>query len=90
MFRPEFLPWREVAKQATDDFYKSEQAQKYIKNYQFKSWRDLKKKFALEIFDYDMIEALQGNIKKRQNIMLFAYEDDKISYQQIQKGDIAL
>ena len=37
-----------------------------------------------------MIEALQGNIKKRQNIMLFAYEDDKISYQQIQKGDIAL
>lgn len=89
-FRPEFLPWREVAKQAADDFYKSEQAQKYIKDYQFKSWRDLKKKFALEIFDYDMIEALQGNIKKRQNIMLLAYEDDKISYQQIQKGDIAL
>lgn len=34
-FRPEFLPWQELSKQVIDDFYMGEQAQKYIKNYQF-------------------------------------------------------
>lgn len=89
-FRPEFLPWQDVAKQATDDFYMSEQAQKYIKDYKFKSWRDLKKKFTLEVFAYDIIKALQNKLEKRQNVMLFAYEDGEVFYQQIQQGDIEL
>lgn len=89
-FRPEFLPWRDMAKQTADDFYMSEQAQKYIKNYQFKSWRDLKKKFTLEIFAYDMVKALQNKVEKRTNAMLFAYENGEVSYQQIQQGDILI
>ena len=89
-FRPEFLPWQELSKQVIDDFYMGEQAQKYIKNYQFKSWRDLKKKFTLEIFNYDIEKALQNKIEKCKNVMLFVYEDGKVSYQQIEQGDIEL
>lgn len=89
-FRPEFLPWQDVAKQTADDFYMNEAAQKYIKDYQFKSWRDLKKKFTLEIFAYDMIKALQSKVEKKTNVMLFAYENGEVSYQQIQKGDITI
>lgn len=41
----DMLPWKEVDKKVTDDFYMSEKALAYINNYQFKSWRDLKRNF---------------------------------------------
>lgn len=86
----DMLPWKEVDKKVTDDFYMSEKALAYINNYQFKSWRDLKKKFSIEVFAYDMNEAKLCQIKAKENAMIFAYEDDGVFYQEIKQGDINL
>ena len=86
----DMLPWKEVDKKVTDDFYMSEKALAYINNYQFKSWRDLKKKFSIEVFAYDMNEAKSCQIKAKENAMIFAYEDDGVFYQEIKQGDINL
>lgn len=84
------LPWQEVSKQVTDEFYMSEKALPYIHNYQFKSWRDLKKKFSIEVFDYDMNKAINCEIIPSKNAMIFAYDDEQTYYQQIKQGDINL
>lgn len=84
------LPWQEISKQSTDEFYMSEQALPYIHNYQFKTWRDLKKKFSIEIFDYDMNKAINCEIVTYKNAIIFAYENDHVYYQQIKQGDINL
>ena len=86
----DMLPWKEVDKKVTDDFYMSEKALAYINNYQFKSWRDLKKKFSIEVFAYDMNEAKSCQIKAKENAMIFAYEDGGVFYQEIKQGDINL
>lgn len=84
------LPWQEISKQATDEFYMGEKALPYIHNYQFKSWRDLKKKFSIEIFDYNMDKAISCEIEPLKNAIIFAYENDQVYYQQIKQGDINL
>lgn len=92
-FKPACLPWHEVSKQAADDFYMSEKALPYVSGYQFKTWRDLKKKFSLELFTYDIEKALAGEVCKSTNAMIFAYntqEDNSVSYQKIKQGDIDL
>lgn len=89
-FKPVCLPWQEASKKATDDFYMSEKALPYVRNYEFKSWRDLKKKFHIEIFDYDINAYLQGKIIAEKNCMMFAYEQNDVHYQKIKQGDINL
>ena len=90
--KPEMLPWQEIEKQATDEFYMSEQALNYIKDYKFKSWRDLKKKFFIEIFAYDMNKAKENEIVVKKNAMIFTYDDkmSEVVYQEIKQGDINL
>ena len=92
-FKPVCLPWQELSKKATDDFYMSEKAISYVKDYEFKSWRDLKKKFTLELFNYDIEKALSGEIVEEKNVMIFAYNNDEnntVSQQKIRQGDIDL
>ena len=90
--KPEMLPWQEIEKQATDEFYMSEQALNYIKDYKFKSWRDLKKKFFIEVFAYDMNNAKENEIVMKKNAMIFTYDDktSEVVYQEIRQGDINL
>lgn len=90
--KPEMLPWQEIEKQATDEFYMSEQALNYIKDYKFKSWRDLKKKFFIEVFAYDMNKAKENEIVVKKNAMIFTYDDkmSEVVYQEIKQGDINL
>lgn len=89
-FKPACLPWQELSKKATDDFYMSDKALPYVQNYEFKSWRDLKKKFHIEIFDYDVEKCLQNNPVKQKTCMIFAYENDMVHYQKINQGDLNL
>ena len=89
-FKPAQLPWQEPSKKATDDFYMSEQALPYVNNYEFKSWRDLKKKFHIEIFAYDINAYLQGKIIEKPTCMIFAYEGNDVFYQKIAQEDINL
>ena len=90
--KPEMLPWQEIEKQAIDEFYMSEQALNYIKDYKFKSWRDLKKKFFIEVFAYDMNNAKENEIVMKKNAMIFTYDDktSEVVYQEIRQGDINL
>ena len=90
--KPEMLPWQEIEKQATDEFYMSEQALNYIKDYKFKSWRDLKKKFFIEVFAYDMNKAKENEIVMKKNAIIFTYDDkmSEVVYQEIRQGDINL
>ena len=39
---------------------------------------------------YDIEKALQNKIEKCKNVVLFVYKDGKVSYQQIEQGDIEL
>lgn len=89
-FKPTCLPWQEPSKKATDDFYMSEKALPYVQNYQFKSWRDLKKKFHIEVFAYDMDAYLHQNVIEQPTYIMFAYDNDDVHYQKIEQGDINL
>ena len=89
-FKPACLPWQEPSKKTTDDFYMSEQALPYVRNYEFKSWRDLKKKFHIEIFAYDINAYFQGKIIHEPTCMIFAYDGDDVFYQKIAQEDINL
>lgn len=91
-FKPSCLPWQEISKKAADDFYMSDAALPYVRDYEFKTWRDLKKAFSIEVFDYDMPGLLNGKIAPVKNALLFAYDknSDEVRWQMIKQGDIKL
>lgn len=91
-FKLECLPWQDISKKAADDFYMSDTALPYVRDYEFKTWRDLKKAFSIEIFDYDIPGLLNGKILSEKNAMLFAYDRDSedVRWQKIKQGDIQL
>ncbi len=95
-FKPTCLPWQEISKRSSDEFYMSDKALPYVRNYKFKTWRDLKKKFTIEIFDYDiqtLLDTMHDKAKtvvSETNAMIFAYEDTTVHYEKINQGDIDL
>ena len=95
--RPEFLPWNQVNQAANDKWaeYKtgfwrdSNRVHRYLPNFTFTTWRDVKKTYHIEVFSVDVPAYLQFNerIVEKEVAVLFSYEDDKPSYQVINYDD---
>jgi len=88
--RPEMLPWNENKwSEEKSQFWRSEAiVRKYIPNYCFTTWRDLKRNYSIEVFetelpDYLDFETSEGNLTP----VLFYYNKSAVEYQQIASED---
>ncbi len=91
--RPAFLPWDGEAWQAAKTAFWREEAivRKYLPDYTFTSWRDVKNSFHLEIFACDIPEWLAtGHMSQRPTVVLFAHHDPGRRYQKVTAGDFPL
>lgn len=88
--RPEFLPWNN--EKWLDDktaFWRNQEIiKKYIPDYCFTTWRDLKKRYHIEVFTtslpaYLNLEVDQNNIA----VVLFSYMTSEPEYQRILNED---
>lgn len=95
--RPDFLPWNQVNQAANDNWaeYKtafwrdSDRVRRYLPNFMFITWRDIKKTYHIEVFSVNIPAYLQGtaDLDKREVAVLFSYQNAKPSYQVINYDD---
>ncbi|SMC98942.1 B12-binding domain-containing radical SAM protein [Sporomusa malonica] len=95
--RPEFLSWNQMNQASTDKWaeYKTafwrdnERVRRYLPDFVFTTWRDLKKNFHIEVFGVDIPTYLQDAEKlgNREVAVLFSYQNSRISYQVINHDD---
>ncbi len=71
-WKPEFLTWHtEELNEATMAFWRdAEKVRRYLPNYNFATWREIKKKYALEYFNFDPVTSADGKA-----YYLFIYEN---------------
>lgn len=88
--RPDFLPWD--GDQWNDEknaFWRDEtRVRKYLPDYRFTTWRELKKNYHIEVFTVDVPEYLRrGELKANATVVLFAFAGERSSYQVVDGGD---
>ncbi|SFH68205.1 Radical SAM superfamily enzyme YgiQ, UPF0313 family [Selenomonas ruminantium] len=86
--RPENLNWnRQAYQDITADFWKGapSRVREYLPDYEFTNWRDVNKKYHIEVFDYNMILTGQ-NLTRQQTALLFDYTADEPVRQVIELG----
>lgn len=88
--RPEVLSWNKEtwAKNKGAFWSNHEQVRKYLPDYTFTTWRDINKKYHIEVFSIDIPEYLQsGQILREEIPMLFSYIEDTIKNQTLASFD---
>ena len=95
--RPEFLPWNQVNQAANDKWAEnktafwrdSDRVRRYLPNFTFTTWREIKKTYHIEVFSVDIPAYIQGyeGLVKREVAVLFSYQNTKPSYQVINYDD---
>ncbi|WP_223226205.1 B12-binding domain-containing radical SAM protein [Sporomusa sp. GT1] len=95
--RPEFLPWNQINQAAADKWAEAKTAfwrdtecvRRYLPDYEFTTWRDIKKQYHIEVFTVDIPAYLRGNedLTWRETAVLFSYQNAKPSYQVINYDD---
>jgi len=95
--RPEFLPWNQVNQAANDNWAEqktafwrdSDRVRRYLPNFTFTTWRDIKKTYHIEVFSVDIPAYLQNGegLEKREVAVLFSYQNTNPSYQVINYDD---
>lgn len=84
--RPENLSWnREKYLEITAPFWREpeEAVRAYIPGYAFTNWREINKKYHIEIFDYEVRAAVTGTVPRRQTALLFDFMQDKAACQEV-------
>lgn len=86
--RPESLNWnREKYQSKTALFWKGLPSivRKYIADYSFTNWRDIRTKYHIEIFDYDVFRLINGEKVPLEKLtpLLFDYTADDITVQKV-------
>ena len=74
--RPENLDWdRQKYQEITADFWKGapSRVRKYLPDYGFTNWRDIKKKYHIEIFACNILAAEDGTLTGQRTAVLFDY-----------------
>lgn len=74
--RPENLSWnRQVYQNITADFWKGapSRVREYLPDYEFTNWRDVNKKYHIEIFAYNILAAEDGTLTGQRTAVLFDY-----------------
>ncbi len=88
--QPEILTWNQEAWfEEKNEFWRNQHiASKYIADYVFTTWRDIKKKYRIEVFAIDIIEYIQkGKIVSKESPILFSYRQEAAVYQHIADCD---
>ena len=87
--RPLLLNWNLEKYQAvTAAFWKDGRASRYISGYHFTNWRDLRRRYHLEIFDYNVQQADQGRLQHQTAVLLFNYEAVDVIWYVVDKEDL--
>jgi radical SAM superfamily enzyme YgiQ (UPF0313 family) len=95
--RPDFLPWNQI-NQAADDkwagvktaFWRdANRVRRYLPEFSFTTWRDIKKTYHIEVFAVDIPAYLKDPIQleKRETAILFSYQNGRPYYQRINDDD---
>ena len=70
--RPEKLHWnRQQYQPLTAGFWRSSRTGHYIPGFQFTNWRDIRNRYHIEFFGYDVQKAGEQEPKRQQTILLF-------------------
>lgn len=88
--QPEILTWNQEAWfEEKNEFWRNQHmASKYIADYVFTTWRDIKKKYRIEVFAIDIIEYIhKGKIVSKESPILFSYRQEATIYQPIADCD---
>lgn len=94
--RPEFLPWNQINQAIADKWSEAktsfwrdnDRVRRYLPDYEFTTWRDIKKRYHIEVFAVDIPSYLQGEgLISREVAVLFSYQNAKPSYQVINYDD---
>lgn len=90
--RPEFLSWDDSWEQEKTEFWRStETVLKYIPDYHFTTWRELKKHYHIEVFTFNVAKYFSQPQAMQQELtpILISYKT-KTSYQIIDRQDFCL
>jgi hypothetical protein len=89
--QPEFLSWNQDQwMEEKNEFWRNANVvRNYIPDYIFTTWRDLKKKYRIEVFSIDLLEYIKqpGKISYKKKPILFSYGQDSTQYQYIACDD---
>lgn len=81
--RPASLHWTcEDRKTPADRFWRGpvEQVQRYLPDFSFTSWQDLRHRYRLEWFDFDVRAAETGILPRRKTVLLFDFTKEPVSF----------
>ncbi len=87
---PEFLGWNDNQwNEEKAQFWRSEATvRKYLPEYVFTTWRDVKKNFQLEVFNIDVAAFfMRGEFVKENLPVLFTYRQNEVRYHIIAEDD---
>ncbi|MEG6585550.1 B12-binding domain-containing radical SAM protein [Dendrosporobacter sp. 1207_IL3150] len=88
--RPDVLGWNENCwNDETTAFWRNEKlVHKYISDYKFTTWRDIKKKHHIEVFTFDVPCYIKNkNILKKSTPVLFSFNGEEVDFKTIEAGD---
>lgn len=84
--RPEDLNWnRQAYQDITADFWKGapSRVREYLPDYEFTNWRDVNKKYHIEIFGYNILAAEDETLTGQMSAVLFDYTAAAVTCQKI-------
>ena len=84
--RPENLNWnRQTYQDITAAFWKGapSRVREYLPDYEFTNWRDVNKKYHIEIFDYNILAAENETLTGQMTAVLFDYTAAAVTCQKI-------
>ena len=88
--KPDFLLWdNEKWNRETTAFWRNEAlVRNYVPDYTFTTWRDIKKKYHIEVFRYTLTDYFTtGEVAPKRNAILFCYADRATTYQVLNDQD---
>lgn len=83
--RPENLNWnREKYQKLTAPFWKGPASivRQYIPDYVFTNWRDVNRRYHIEIFAYDVQHSMEQTLKQQTTTLLFDFTQGDVAYQE--------
>ncbi len=91
--RPDFLPWDDGSgpEEAKNAFWRDEAiVRRYLPDYSFTSWREIKKNHQLETFPFDIPAWLEGGeLERRPAAVLFSYRAGDPPWQTLSPADFS-
>ena len=86
--RPEALDWnRERYQPQTAAFWRGERVQSYLPGFVFTNWRELRGKYHIEIFDWQVLAGTAGEICPGRQAVLFDFTMPEVHCREIELGE---